>query len=785
MYNEGTPQDRTTRIALASGLVVLAVWAIAATWPDSEWAWKLDAFHWTLAFCTAAWLAWRAARAASGDLRRVRGRFALGLALLAAGQLAWDVLCVAGWNPFPGIPNLLYLLLGPCFMRGFAAMVDGGGLRSPWRSIALDVAGFGLAVLAFTLALYLPHAARRTPLEFAVLTAYPVLLFSAAGAGLVVQLHLRQRTTPATLALVGGLVGYGGLWMGWNLAFLGDALQSGSVMDLLFSALPLLLGWGAARWEPMTDASPRHDRRCEALLRQIPLAMVAFTSAAAGFIAVGDALPMSARPPLRVLFVLVLVCAIVRQTQQLRDRDRLLTAERAVAESQAQLQHLAHHDPLTGLPNRMLLRDRVTQALATATRRGEQVALMFIDLDRFKEVNDTLGHATGDALLCHVAAEFTQLLREEDTVCRQGGDEFAIVLTDVSTAAGAAQAVERVMTLSNRRATIGGHELPMSMSVGVAMFPQDGEDFETLMQCADTAMYRAKSAGRNAYRFYDPQMNVEATERSRLRWLLGHAIERDELHLDFQPYVQLRGGELAGAEVLLRWTSAELGPVGPGQFIPVAEEGGQIVEIGAWVLRQACAQAAQWLRQGLDVPGIAVNLSILQFRHGDLVRQVAEALRESGLPPRLLELEITESVLMRDTDRVLATANNLKALGVRLAIDDFGTGYSSLAYLQRLSVDKLKIDQSFVRQALDGRNSTAIVRAIIDMARALELEVVAEGIETPAERDFLVGAQCAMGQGYLFARPMPAGRFEQFLQARAPRAVAASADDLSLAGSAE
>jgi diguanylate cyclase (GGDEF)-like protein len=465
----------------------------------------------------------------------------------------------------------------------------------------------------------------------------------------------------------------------------------------------------------------------------------------------------------------------VRQTQQLRDRDSLLAAERAIAEGQAKLQHLAHHDPLTGLPNRMLLRDRVTQALATATRRGEKVALMFIDLDRFKEVNDTLGHAVGDALLCHVASEFTQLLRQEDTVCRQGGDEFAIVLTDVDSPAHAAQAVDRVMTLSNRRATISGHDLPLSMSVGIAMFPQDGEDFDSLMQCADTAMYRAKASGRNAYRFYDPQMNVEASERSRLRWLLGHAIERDELHLVYQPCVHLRDGELAGAEALLRWNSAELGAVGPDQFIPVAEDGGQIVEIGAWVLRQACAQAAQWLREGLVVPSVAVNLSILQFRHGDLVRQVADALRESGLPPQHLELEITESVLMNDTDRVLAIADSLKALGVRLAIDDFGTGYSSLAYLQRLSVDKLKIDRSFVRSASVGKSSMAIVRAIVDMARALDLAVVAEGVETPAERDFLVGAQCAMGQGWLFARPMPADRFAAWLREHTPEPIASEA----------
>ena len=770
MPNQRMRRAPAMKTILASSAIVLVAWAIAAARPTSEWAWTFDSFHWTCAYCVGAWIAWRAGRSTPGNTGRVRRRFAAGLILLASGQLCWDVLSWVGWNPFPGIPNLLYLSMSPCFIIGFAAMLGEQVTDAQRRSVILDVGGFALAVLAFTLALYLPHASGRPAFQFIVLTAYPVLQFAAAAAGVVVQLHLRQRPTPATLAVIGGLGGFGALWMGWHLAFLNNELRAGAAMTLAFSALALLLGWGAARWAPERDTSARYDRLCEALLRQIPLAMVAFTAAAVGFIMLGVGVAMEARAPLLALCAVVFLCAIVRQTQQLRDRDSLLTAERAVAEGQAKLQHLAHHDPLTGLPNRILLRDRVTQALAIASRREVKVALMFIDLDQFKEVNDTLGHATGDALLCHVAAAFTEILREEDTVCRQGGDEFAIVLTDVPSAADVAQAVERVMVLSNRRATIDGHELPMSMSVGIAMFPEDGADFDSLMQCADTAMYRAKASGRNAYRFYDPQMNVEASERSRLRWLLAHAIERDELYLHFQPYFHLRSGELAGAEVLLRWTSGELGNVGPDQFIPVAEDGGQIVEIGAWVLRRACAQAADWLRQGLALPGVAVNLSILQFRHGDLVRQVADALRDSGLPPHLLELEITESVLMRDTDKVLATAERLKALGVRLAIDDFGTGYSSLAYLQRLSVNKLKIDQSFVRSALESKGTTAIVRAIIEMARALELEVVAEGIETEAERAFLEGAQCAMGQGYLFARPMPAEQFATFLATRAPAA---------------
>jgi diguanylate cyclase (GGDEF)-like protein len=768
MQIESMVHARATRTLVASGAVVAVAWCLAAARPLSQWAPLLDAFHWTCAFCAAAWLAWSGARVAPTNMRRVRGRFATGLCLLASGQLAWDALTLIGWNPFPGIPNLLYLMLSPCFIAGFAATVDAQMPSAQWRSVVLDVGGFGLAVLVCTLALYLPHANQCTALQFVVLTAYPVFLFSAAAAGIVVQLHLRQQPTPATLAVIGGLAGYGGLWMGWNLAFLNNELRSGAGMNLMFSALALLLGWGASRWTLARDRSPRYDRLCEALLRQVPLAMVAFTSAAAGFIVLGAAVRPEARAPLGLLCALVFFCAVVRQTQQLRDRDSLLAAERAVAEGQARLQHLAHHDPLTGLPNRELLRDRVTQALAAAQRRQAKVALMLIDLDQFKEVNDTLGHATGDALLCHVAVEFTKLLREQDTVCRQGGDEFAIVLADVDSVASVSQAVERVMTLSNRRAPIDGHELPMAMSVGIAMFPEDGADFDSLMQCADTAMYRAKASGRNAYRFYDPQMNVEASERSRLRWLLAHAIERKELHLHFQPFFHLRSGELAGAEVLLRWTSAELGPVGPDLFIPVAEDSGQILEIGAWVLRHACFQAAAWLRDGLALPRVAVNLSILQFRHGDLVGQVADALEAAGLPAGRLELEITESVLMRETDKVLNTADRLKQLGVSLAIDDFGTGYSSLQYLQRLSVNKLKIDQSFVRDALGSKSTTAIVRAIVDMARALELEVVAEGIETEAQRDLLDGVQCSMGQGYLFARPMPAERFEAFLRTCAP-----------------
>jgi diguanylate cyclase (GGDEF)-like protein len=755
-----------TRLLIACALAVVGAWSLAALRPASPLAPLLDALHRTAAFSVAAWFAWRGARAAPPPLRRVRTWFACGLALLAASQWLWDALAWPGVNSFPGLPNLLQLLLGPCFVAGFGAIAADDMPPAQRRSMALDVLGVGLAATAVTLALYLPHAGHARPLVFATLSAYPALLFAAATAGVVVQLHLRQRPTRATLAIVGGLVSYAGLWMAWNLTSLDGQPHPDAGMALLFPLLALVLGWGSARWRPERDPAGRHDRRCEGLLRQLPLWMVAFTSASMSALVLGGDVAQEARIPLRALAVVVFLLAILRQTRQLQDRDRLLAAERAVAEGQAQLQHLAHHDPLTGLPNRTLLRDRVTQALAAAARRDGKLALLFIDLDQFKEVNDTLGHAVGDALLCHVADAFTRLLREQDTICRQGGDEFAIVLSDIQSATDVAQAADRLMALSGSRALINGHELPLSMSVGIAIYPRDGADFDALMQSADTAMYRAKAAGRNAYRFYDPRMNVEASERSRLRWLLAHAIERDELHLHFQPYVELASGRVAGVEALLRWQSAELGAVGPDQFIPVAEDGGQIVEIGAWVLRQSCLQAAAWLRAGLEVPRVSVNVSILQFRHGDLVPHVVSALQASGLPAHHLELEITESVLMRETDKVLATADQLRQLGVRLAIDDFGAGYSSFAYLLRLSVHKLKIDRSFVHDAPGSAGAAAIVRAIVDMARALDLEVVAEGIETPAQRALLEQAFCAMGQGWLFARPMPADRIEAFLRAQ-------------------
>lgn len=757
-------------LMLVSLVIVLAAWSQAAMQPAGAFAVLLDNVHWTVAYSAAAWMTWNAAAepGLSVGLRRARIAFAAGLGALSLGQAIWDIQVYSNWLPFPGPSDAFFLLLGPAFLAGFVGVLRQNLPSGRWRVLWLDVGGFALGALALTLTLYLPLAGANNLLQMTVLCAYPVVLLSAAATALMMQLHLRHRWGLRWLALFGGVLLHGVCWMLWNLGFLVDQLPPGAWLNLCFSMATLLLGWGASGWKPQPDVSASFDRLCEGLLRQLPLAMVSLTSAAIGLLALGGGLADSTRAPLLGLGLAVLLFAVVRQTQQLGERDRLLVAERVVAESQAQLQHLAHHDPLTGLPNLTLLRDRVQQALAVAERRGLKVALMFIDLDHFKEVNDSLGHATGDALLCHVATELQQLLRGSDTVCRQGGDEFSIVLPEITDLNDVGQVAEKVMGLSRSTALANGHELPLSLSLGVALYPDDAHDFNSLLQCADTAMYRAKAAGRSTYRFYDARMNAEAAERIQLRSRLARALERRELSLHWQPQIEFASGAVCGAEALLRWTSAELGEVSPAAFIPVAEDGGLINEIGAWVLREACRQAAAWQRDGLALPSIALNLSVLQFRRGNLEHQVVEALRLSGLPASALELEITESVLMQDHDKVFGTVDRLQSLGVRLAIDDFGTGYSSLSYVKRLRVATLKIDKSFVRDALDDEGTAGIVRAVIEMARVLGVQTVAEGVESEAQRDFLAASHCGIGQGFWFARPMAAPAFEAWLRERSP-----------------
>ncbi|NMG15332.1 EAL domain-containing protein [Aromatoleum bremense] len=434
-------------------------------------------------------------------------------------------------------------------------------------------------------------------------------------------------------------------------------------------------------------------------------------------------------------------------------------------EAQARVEYLAHHDALTGLPNRVLFRDRFALATAWAERAQAKVALLFVDLDHFKTINDTLGHPAGDGLLQGVALRLRECLRETDTVSRLGGDEFLIALTDIRDPQAINSATAKIFDALAQPFELEGHELTNTMSIGIAIWPDDGKDFDTLLKNADTAMYQAKRAGRNTWRFYTEQMNVDAVEQLQIRTALHRALENDEFLLHYQPQINLASGHVVGVEALLRWHCDKRELVAPGRFIPAAEDSGLIVPIGDWVLREACMQAARWTRQGLPELSVAVNLSAVQFRRGDLERSVVRALSLSGLDPARLELELTESLLLVDSESVIETLRRLKSLGVRLSIDDFGTGYSSLAYLKRFAVDKLKIDQSFVRDIATDPDDAAIVRAIVSMARTLKLQVIAEGVESEDIDRFLCIFNCDEAQGYHYARPMPADALAEWLVA--------------------
>ncbi len=435
---------------------------------------------------------------------------------------------------------------------------------------------------------------------------------------------------------------------------------------------------------------------------------------------------------------------------------RDMTAHHASAR---RIEFLAHHDALTGLPNRIEMESHFAQASATAERSGTRVAMMFLDLDSFKTINDSLGHPVGDALLKGVASRLGQFVRASDFVSRHGGDEFLIMFTGLASRDDVTLAAERLVEDFSAPFLIDGHEIATSFSVGIAIYPEDGNDFATILKKADIAMYQAKAAGRATYRLFSEQMDVAAVGRHRIRNALHHALDRRELSLHFQPQIELAEGRLIGAEALLRWTHSDLGTVSPSEFIPVAEESGLIVSIGEWVITEACKQAVHWQRPGRSPLSVAVNISAVQFARGDLEATVRRALQVSGLAPELLELELTESILIRNVDSVMATVSRLKRLGVVLSIDDFGTGYSSLTYLKRFAVDKLKIDQSFIRDLAEDADSAAIVRAIVQMAQSLSLKTVAEGIEDLQMVAHLRSIGCDQGQGYAIARPMPAASF--------------------------
>ncbi|MCX7148830.1 MAG: EAL domain-containing protein [Rhodocyclales bacterium] len=468
--------------------------------------------------------------------------------------------------------------------------------------------------------------------------------------------------------------------------------------------------------------------------------------------------------------------ALLRAHEELEQRVVERTAELASANSQLQeevfermqaeqrIWHVAHHDGLTGLPNRTLLHDRLAQALAQAQRSRHRVAVMFLDLDRFKSINDTLGHAIGDELLQHVAERLASVVRAVDTVSRLGGDEFVIVLHEISSPDDAVQVAEKVLGALALPVSIGSHRLRITSSIGISIFPDDGDEVFVLMKHADTAMYHAKEAGRNNFQFFAGQMKEQAAHFFTMENRLRKAIEMGQLLLHYQPLIDWPRRSVCGMEALVRWNDPEHELIEPDEFIPIAEETGLIVPIGEWVLVEALRQNRAWQQEGRLLLPVSVNLSPRQFRQKDLIETLRRALADTGQPARLLELEITESTLMHDIEETQAKLQEIAAMGVRLVIDDFGTGYSSLSYLKRFPVHKLKVDQSFVRDLTSDPEDAAIVTAIVGLAKSLGLTTLAEGVETREQLDVLVGLGCEQFQGFLFSHPLPPAEADGIFQ---------------------
>ena len=576
----------------------------------------------------------------------------------------------------------------------------------------------------------------------------PPLIIGLAAMGVVLVLVRAGRRTTAIALMLTSLMGMVGLLM-W---------QNGGLRDTSLLAFPCLLVFAA-----MLGTRRLYFGLFATMVAVVAGVLLANTS---GW-HVNKLPPLSINTFVDIVAVLFVtsVIAWLMASDMHSALDAVHAQNAQMAATQQRMEIMATHDALTGLPNRSLARDRFEQAAAAAQRGGHSVAMLYLDLDNFKNVNDTLGHSSGDTLLKQVSERLGTLLRTADTVARLGGDEFLLLVPEVKDIDAVAEIASKVVSGLMAPFDVIGMEIFAGCSLGITLFPADGADFDSLLKKADIAMYRAKEAGRNAYRFWDGEMNASVVEHVELLSAMRAALSHRDFTLSYQPQFELRTGRLIGAEALIRWRHAEMGNISPTRFIPLAERSGLIIPIGDWVLQEACAQAQRWRAAGWPDLTISVNVSPVQFKRGSVETSVAQALADSGLPSTNLELELTESLLIQDSLALAESLASLRRMGVRFAIDDFGTGYSNLAYLKRFEVERLKIDQTFVRRLTDDIQDQAIVRAIVQMASSLNLSTVAEGVEDGATLALLGDLGCQQGQGFHWSPAVPALEFEAFLRA--------------------
>ena len=743
---------------LVAGCTALTVGLFAAALLASDRAAQVffDNASWTLAFLLSAFLAWRGRVQASVMDHSLHNGLLLGALLILAGQLMWNVQVATDWNPFPSPADALFLAAGPVWALTVMRVTFQRIAPDRVYPASLDFGGAVLALLAVTLVVYVPSGELNTLLVGAVMVLYPVSFLTAASVTALAVPSVGVRWRLSHGLIIAGMVCYGLSWMHWNLLALHGELAPGSWFNGLFSLAALALGWGARYFqaELSNDAAYRH--RCEQVVNLVPLATMLMASAtlwllfaAAGARSVVYALILGC-------CLLVLVLAALRQAIVVSLLDRLRMAEAAILRNEEQLYHVAHFDTLTGLPNRRYFEDALDQAVQLAVQQGPQsgqcVAVLLLDLDHFNNVNETFGHRTGDKLLVEAAKRIADHLQGRGFLARLGEDEFMVMLARSHTRNEVAQlAASLVESFTQPWQLPGVGAQFVGASIGISLFPDDAPDALALVRNAHTALHATKDTGRGTYRFYIDEFTRQAQGRQALRRRLHQALQAGELSLEYQPQVDRRQ-QLVGVEALMRWR-LDGRMVPPDEFIPIAEASGLIVPLGRWVFEAACRQAAVWDAAGFVVPVISVNISTIQLREPQFAQSLLALVHEAGRAPADFVLEITESELLDES--LYATAVDLRRMGFALSIDDFGTGHSSLIKLKRLPVGELKIDKAFVSDICEDANDREICATVHALARTLQLEVVAEGVETQAQFDLLVGMGCHRFQGWLFAKALP------------------------------
>lgn len=769
-------------LSLPSGLTLclLASALFHTAWLSRPWGtaaqalWYADLSYLAVIYLSTALAfgAYRSVSRASGTDRSKTGRRAAGtlaaaLLALSAGESIW-VYFEVFTDVSPAVSSadlcyyLFYVLLGLTLLRQAGLKMRSANTLGLLLDSTIIVGTIGL--YAWFLFLAGPALDPATPLLVrAVTVSYPAL---DLGLLVLILLALRGRRLTASPALfAAGLLTYIVADLTYTFLSSRGTYLPGSPVDGLWTWGTALAAIGGSLYRPPQGQAQHEDRLPPARLQQFLTALPYLAVlASCGLLLYGLYHPSESSIGVGWGTVLLLGLAMLRQALTFRENARLTRALMAsgeqLARSQGQLTHQAFHDVLTNLPNRALLRDRLEQALALATRHQHHLAVLCIDLDGFKLANDRLGHAAGDALLIQAALRMKDALREGDTLARVGGDEFTVVLTNMENTQNADQIASRLLYAFSRPFQLGHEEARVTASIGMSLYARLGETAEQLQRQADLALYRAKASGKSRVVTFTPDLATAVHARERLKQELMLALQRQELELYYQP--QFRGRRLIGVEALLRWHSAALGPVPPDQFISVAEDTGLIFPIGRWVLEQACGQAAAWRAGGLPLR-MAVNISPRQFAHPGFVAEVAAVLRGAGLPSRLLELELTERLVVQDLQAAADKIRQVQGLGVNVALDDFGTGQSSLSHLMMLPVNALKIDRHFVANAEHSESGQGVIRAITAIAHALKLQVVAEGVETETQQALVGSLGCEVVQGYLFGRPMSAGQFEEWL----------------------